>query len=425
MSVSNLINGSTPNSIPWANLVVNNIACNDITCASINVPTLSDQSILLKAPSNQITIRPNGVGTSMIINGTNPGSSNITYNLPDISATDNTGEFIMDTGDQTITGEKIFSNSINLTAIEDQIIITPGGGGSDFHITCTNPVNPETTITIPDPGMSFGTEFVLTEGSRTINGNTSFTQVTTVNILNVASNIQPTGQNLVVQLPDNGTSSFLVQNLALNPVLSVAGDGIVETANCTLDDGTGRIICNGSLQIKQGGIIELGTSPNQFVITGDSTTSPLVYNIPNVLANASFLLGISDVILLNGVDYQLTQDDSGKMIRLNNGTGVNHTVTLPISDTQDVIDGIKYTFIIDVLAGVGSSYTIHGVNSVTIGTINGVLYSGNAFIPVITSMHNIILNSGLTSGTIYCNQVDTEWEVSGGVSTGFPDIQFT
>lgn len=149
----------TPNQV-----IVTN-AANSVTLSlpqsvgSGSTPTFASET--LSAATNQLTL---GTGTTTTVSATAP-AANRTITLPDPGANAN---FVLTQGTQTVAGATTFSSALTVNPTTNQLVL---GVTHTTTISATAPAA-SVTVTIPDPGAS--ANFVLTQGTQTIAGNTTF-----------------------------------------------------------------------------------------------------------------------------------------------------------------------------------------------------------------------------------------------------------
>ncbi len=137
--------------------------------------------LVVKPVDNAYTVTFAEPGNTRTINFSDPGSS--------------PASMIYDVKAQTISGAKTFSAAITETASSNQLVFQPGGTGTNTTISVTQP-SANKIVTLPDPGTDCN--FVLTRGTQTISGATTFASAVTV---------QPTTNQLVLGVTNTTTIS--------------------------------------------------------------------------------------------------------------------------------------------------------------------------------------------------------------------------
>lgn len=159
---------------------------------AIAVP--SGVTFTLAKTSNQIIL---GTTRTVTITAPTPASSSRTWTIPDITAD---GTFASLTGTQTFTGAKTFSASVTLAgasssatiALTSTAVLTIAATTNQFVLGTTNTVTinaaapaASRVYTIPDAGTT--ASFVMTQGTQTIVGATTFSAAATFTLAPVLS----------------------------------------------------------------------------------------------------------------------------------------------------------------------------------------------------------------------------------------------
>lgn len=231
-------------------------------------PTLSLTNILLTNVTNQITL---GTGNFITLTAPTPAASR-TYTIPDVLTH---ATFLLSEGTQTINGSKLFSVAIQGTAAANQIVLNTG-----TTITLNAPAPVANRIySFVDVGAN--ANFVMTEGTQTINNTKTFTSAI------VAA-------PLINQLVLGAVTTITINALAPAASRIYTMPDVLSNAQFLLSEGAQTI--NGS---KTFAVAIRDTAVTNQIILGNVTTTTLnasapaasrVYTIPDVLANASFVM---------------------------------------------------------------------------------------------------------------------------------------
>lgn len=317
MSVYDLLTGGTPESKSWCNPVFNNLVCNNITCNTINNGGVSEQAILLKDPSDQITFQQGGSGNSNIINSSQPsGIGDITFNIPDMSLAGASMDFVFTKGEQTLNGEKTFSESTTFTSSTNQIVIKPSDLNS-INITASNPSGLR-NYTIPDVG--FDADFILSQGNQGIAGQKTFT-----NTISAPSLLLPTNSNQIqfnagtfvttinVPLPGLGNNTYTIPDAGIN------ADFVLTAGNQTIGgvlQFSNNVYFSGDLILQPG-----GPPQGQFFISPDiGVGTTRTYNIVDVGVDSIFMTGIKQRSILD-VSTPIVTEFSGAQLYYSSASG--------------------------------------------------------------------------------------------------------
>lgn len=223
--------------------------------------------ITLTDATDQLRFLPGGSGNYIYVIATNP-SANRKYNLPDVGID---SDFLMVEGTQFVNGLKKFAQNL-------QVGDTSFGGanttdflrkyvplGGDYKIIVVDSLN-SLIYTIPDTAFNGGSSsalFIMSEGVRTLNNISVFTDTM---ILNAVANL--------LRLQNNGSSTYYTLT-ATNPASSILVN-MPDAATNTyfiLGHGPGQIINidNDGTFIFKGD--NKNATPNQLTISETSGTS--------------------------------------------------------------------------------------------------------------------------------------------------------
>jgi len=286
-------------------------------------------NLTLSDTSNQLTL---GTGNQIILNAPTPGGT-YTYTMPDVGGN---ASFVMTVGGQTIAGAKVFSTQLTVSPTTDQLVL--GGAGPSNTVTITAPTPAASrTLTIPDPGAN--ASFVMTAGTQTIGGAKTFSTAVTITPTSNQLTLG-TAQTITVTAPtpaasrtytiiDAGSAANFVMTNSLStqqisgtigsqtyriypggfgsPFINISGTAAPGVnlnyrmpvaagidADFTMTEGDQTL--NGIKTFSSG--VPITAVTNQLVLgTGNTVTltSPApggsrVYTIPDVLANAAFVM---------------------------------------------------------------------------------------------------------------------------------------
>jgi hypothetical protein len=339
----------------------------------ITIATSTDVSF------NSISIKGTSTGYA-IIDWNSASASDVTYNIPDVA----TGDFVMTTGIQTISGAKTFSSVITGTS---GINITGGTiqlatDATNFAVDIGTSSAAGRTITI---GNIVGTTTLnLESGSGGINLGTSGDS----NIINIGS-VSSASRNINI-----GTSA--------NANVVTMGS-INTTATTTIQSGSGGInlgTSGDSNNINIGAVssanrnINIGTSTNANVVTIGST---------NTAATTTINYGVGDKAL---------------------NMGPEQIVTYGVTALTDVSGGTTDLLTYTLTSGSVMSGTIHFQIKIVDGSGNvqngeGHFIFASAFntgSPVVTTSA-IVGTTALTNGTLTFNTTSSS-NISGVVTIG-------
>ena len=314
---------------------------------------LSIPNIALTDTTNQIKM---GTTTTTTITSTAPTSNRI-YTIPDVGTNSN---FVMADLAQTINGSKTFTSALKQNLTSNQIIL---GTGTTTTLNANAPAS-SSVYTIPDVGTT--ANFVMTEGTQTINGNKTLTGTTSISNLTVTTTIS--------------APKYFATNVTNQLVLG--------TTNTT------TISATAPASSKTYTIPDTGANSN-FVMTdlaqtiNDSKTFSSAVKITPT--SNQIVLGVTKTITINAViplaSRTYTLDDIGG------------AASFILSGGTQAIDGFK-TFI-QVITGPNAALT-QGTNQLSFGTTNTMTINSTA--PASSSIYTIpdvgtTANFVMTEGT--------------------------
>ncbi len=274
-------------------------------------------SLTLSAVSNQLIL---GTGQTITINAPTPVASRI-YTVPDVSAN---ASFMMTEGAQTVNGTKTFSSAIVDTALTNQLIL-----GAATTITLNAPAPAVSRIySFPDVGAN--ASFVMTVGTQTIGGAKTFSlQIVDTAVTNQL--VLGTGTTITVNAPSPAASRVYTMSDVMANASFVMTEGAqiingiktftsipifpaLSLTNITLTDVTNQIA--------------LGTG-NLITLNAPTPAVSRIYTIPDVLANADFVM-TQGVQLINGLKtFSLSIQDTALTNQLILGNVTTITLTAP------------------------------------------------------------------------------------------------
>lgn len=170
-------------------------------------------ALAVTATSNQLVL---GTTRTVTITAPTPATASRTWTIPDITAA---GTFAALEGTQTFSGSKTFSSAVTVTATTNQLVLS--GPTRTATITAPQPATSSRTYTFPD--LSADYSVVGTEGTQTVNGAKTFSDVitTTVATSNSAVLAQASRSGNSLGFTADNTSNTANSNARL--LLQVAG----------------------------------------------------------------------------------------------------------------------------------------------------------------------------------------------------------
>ncbi len=232
--------------------------------------------------TNQLVL---GTSNKTTISAATPSAARI-YNISDVGSN---ASFVMTAGSQTISGTKTFTAAPVLQATSNQLALRTGVGGFEIDITAPA-IAGNRTYTLPDVGAN--AQFVMTTGSQTVGGIKNFVTRPTVS-----------GLNLLVA--GEGSTSIpygLTFGNGLTPLnRTFKGDqkvtvSVDEKVTLTVDKNqtitsvktftTAPVLQSTSNQLA----LRTGTAGSKITISAPTIAGNRVYTLPDVGANASFVM---------------------------------------------------------------------------------------------------------------------------------------
>jgi len=337
-------------------------------------------------------------------------------------------------GQQTFIGEKTFSSGINITKTTDQLVL---GGATKLTISSTAPAN-NRKYTIPDAGKDVS--FILSSGTQTIEGTTTFTSTVNASITGNAGSatnaVYVTGDQSI-----NGTKSFTTRPTvngsgvllvgesvasATTPYSLIFGTGLklsngttpaswngnqdktIEVDTTYIASLTGNQTLNGIKTFSTGQIIEsstnhitlkTGSAGNSIFITVPSISANHTYTIPDIGSSAAFVLtsGSQTIGGLKTFTAGQTIQSTSNQITLKTGSAGNS-----IAITAPIISGNRTYTMPDVSGNAEFVMTtgfqaIGGVKNFTSRpTVNGasILLAGDTSVFSKVEAPNLVYNTG-------------------------------
>jgi hypothetical protein len=307
-------------------------------------------AVNVSATTNQLTL---GTGTTVTVTAPAPAANN-TYTIPDVGTT---ATFVMTAGAQTIAGTKTFSSAVVITPTTNQIVL---GTGTTVTVTAPSPAA-NNTYTIPDVGTT--ATFVMTAGSQTIGGAKTFSSaisVTTasnqlilgaVNTATVSADVRAAAS--VYTIPDVGTTSAFVMTAGAQ---TIAGTKTFGTVNITTANITTAVITTFSTAnlsaTATSNQLTLGTGTT-VIITAPSPAVNVVYTIPDVGANTSFIMGAGSQTIGGSKTFTsaITVNPTTNQIILGTGTTTTINAAAPSSSSIYTIPDVGTTATFVMTAG--------------------------------------------------------------------------
>ena len=412
----------TPNQISVSNGAGSITLATPQDIAQASSPTFD--ALTLTVSSNQLQL---GTGNTVTVSASAPASSRL-VTIPDTGSAN--ASFVMTEGAQTINGNKIFSGYTNLSASTNQI--TLGTGNAITTLTSPAP-SANRTVTLPNAGAS--SSFVLTESAQTINGNKTISGYTTLSSL---TNFSPTtnqitlgtgnaittltspapSANRTVTLPDAGASSSFV----LTESAQTINGNKIFSGYTNLSGTTNQIT--------------LGSGTAITTLTSPAPSSNKVYTIPDVSANASFVM-TEGVQTINGnktiagytiLSAKTNFSSTTNQIALGTGTAIttltspaptsNKIYTIPdvsanasfvMTEGTQTINGNKTLSGITTLSAL-SNQLVFGTTNITTLNVVAPVASRIYTMPDVGANAYVMLNTGtavIISGTPSAGQVLT------------------
>src|SRR6478609_700001 len=181
----------------------------NISGSKIFSSTLSAPSVILTNTSNQLVL---GSGNTVTLSSSIPPASRV-YSIPNVLNSD----FVMTDGNQSLFVTKTFVNQVfapglSLTSTSNQLVL---GSGNTVTVSSSIPSAPR-AYGIPDAGAN--ANFILSQGSQTLSGNTTFSATVNLSGLTASS-------LLLLDSSKNISSSVLT-----NGQLLIGSTGNVPTA---------------------------------------------------------------------------------------------------------------------------------------------------------------------------------------------------
>jgi hypothetical protein len=229
-------------------------------------------AIAISATSNQFILG----GTNTVTLNINGPASSVIYTVPNFGSSAN---FVMTIGDQSLAGNKSFSDAISISATSNQLIF------STTHGTTINVPDPSAArlYTIPDAGGS--ANFLMSAGAQTIAGSNTFTTALTINpvsnqlVLGGVSAGNTTtisatapASSATYTIPDVGTSANFIMSTGTQTI-----SGAKTFSSSVLFSNATPIIMNGG-----------GSTTTTLVIAGP--VGNVIYTFPDAGTNANVLL---------------------------------------------------------------------------------------------------------------------------------------
>lgn len=365
-------------SVTTVNLLANDIKTN----------TFRASNALLTDTLNQLVM---GTGQTITLSAPTPATSHI-YTLPDVL---NDASFILSEGNQTINGIKTFTTApvfpgglafsvLTLTNTSNQLTM---GTGQTITINAPTPAASRVYTT---PDVLANANFIMSEGTQTINGAKTFsTQIT----------ITPTTNQLVLGITQ--TITVTAPTPAVSRVYTM--QDVLADASFIMSEGTQTI--NGTKTFTNAPVfpalsfasLTLTNTTNQLVLGTTNTTTissvapaaSRTYTIQDALTNANFIMseGIQTVngaktfstqIVINPTTNQLVLGTTNTTTITSVAPAASRTYTIPdaggaasfvMTESAQTIAGTK-TFSAAVVINPTTNQLVLGVTNTT--TISSV-----------------------------------------------------
>jgi hypothetical protein len=239
----------------------------------------------------------------------------------------------MTAGNQTIGGSKTFSSAVAITATSNQLALTTSD--QVLTITCPTIATAPRTYTIPDVGSAGS--FVVAPGTAAqgdilyyngtnwarlaagTSGHYLKTQGAAANPTWAAVPVLVAGSDTYVQFNDGGSALGATADLTFNKTTKVL------TANTIALPATSNQLV-------------LGTTKT-VTITAPTPANNRIYTVPDVFANASFVMSVGNEILGDGIALDITTVfidialDKTNFTVLVDASGDNRIITLPAASS--------------------------------------------------------------------------------------------
>lgn len=297
---------------------------------NITISTNTDVSF------NSISIKGTNTGYA-IIDWNSLSASNVSYNIPDVT----TGDFVMTTGSQIITGAKEFSGNVKLSALtasrplklDSSNIVT----ASQIVLSSANDVT--STLQIGNGGTnatSFNTHGVVISGTTSTSALTALSLTTNGNLIIGATGNAPlvgsitsTTSNLIVGYSIPNITLATSTDVSFNSI-SVKGNGtgyaVIDWNSSSISNISYNIpdVATGEFVMTTGNQILSGLKTIQNNLVFDSSSDRNIYmsdissNTPNILS----LLGsnnTSPLINSGGGDVHIYGGNASGGLTGNNG----------------------------------------------------------------------------------------------------------
>ena len=347
------------------------------------------------------------LGNANIDGNLNFGSSTFTdIDVSGILKTDDIIEHTLNNG-TTINGSLLKNNTIAIPATTNQLIL------GETNTTTLNATQPSASriYTIPDSGAN--SNFIMSDGTKTINGNTTLTGITTLNngslnasnVLaldgskNIITTSTPTFTTMTLSnttnqlvlgetntttlnasqpvtsriytIPDTGNNSTFIMSDGNNTLsgITTLNNGSLNASNVLALDGSKNIITTSTPTFTT---MSLANTTNQLVLGETNTTtlnatqpaSSRIYTIPDSGANSNFVMS-DGTKTING-NTTLTG-----VTTLNNGS-LNASNVLALDGTKNIITTTTPIFTTMTLANTTNQLVLGETNTTTLNATQPV-----------------------------------------------------
>ncbi len=244
--------------------------------------------IQFSKPTNQMTFTTGGNTVTLNVAAS---AASRTYTIDDIGAN---ASFVMNTGTQSINGFKTFilpatfNSGIIIDLATNQIIF---GSANTITLNAPAPAAPR-TYTMPD--VLANANFIMSEGTQTINGLKTFSNSVTLNggvpslaVTNASNQIAlGTGNTVTITAPAPAASRVYTipdANTNANFIMSESALGQTINGTVTIGDSQLRVI---TLEIFPSGVF----SDPHYVIQGPNPGATRIYSLPDTGGAAQFVM---------------------------------------------------------------------------------------------------------------------------------------
>ncbi len=298
--------------------------------------TMNTPNISLQDTSNQLVFTQNS-GRPTVINTPQTSSSFAVYNIPDVGSS---GDFVMTTGAQTITGAKSFS-SINLSSgTANSVLVLDGSKNASTVTLAASNILMGNLSGVPVAGQVIGTAFQvnIAAGANTLTFSTP---------QNIGPTNSPTFADLTIT---NLTATRLLSTDGSNKLQSVS---TITNSNGALLSFAGSTITNTLSQDLQSTASPSFATPNVLGLNGNGILQYTTGTIAQALTT------------ITGTGTTFVSNMAGGLFIPSNGpacviSAFVSTTSLTASVSQTIAAGSTYTIIYNELVKGGFAISPNG-----------------------------------------------------------------